>query len=776
MTSEKHANAPRYVGRADLQNVDGADKVTGRARYVGDMTWPGMLVAKVLRSPIPHGRIDRLDVRPALAVDGVHAVVTAEAYVDHGNYGWPERDAYVLAHQRVRYVGEAIAAVAAESEAAAQAGLDAIALTLTPLPVVDDAARALEPDAPIVPAHPATLTTGEVAHGNLCDRHIVRNGDPAPILDGCDVVLDETYTFAPQEHAYMETEGALAVPEPDGGVTVYANNQSPFINRDYLAALLGLPEDVVRVIQPPVGGAFGGKDDVVYETSAQAAKLALLAGRPVRLVLTRSESMVASYKRQGARYHLRIGADAAGTLQAARAEVLIDNGAYAAATPLASWRATVHAAGAYRYRAVQVDTDVVYTHNGYAGAFRGFGNIQAVAASEMAIDELAHRLGRDPLDFRLQNCLREGDRTMTGAILDHEVGLARCLTWVRDRSDWEAKRRRLPSEDAASPIRRGIGVAAYFHGSGLGGEGEDFAVSTLQIEHDGSLALTSGLTDFGQGSRTVFSIIAAETLGVAMDRIRVLRPDTHTAIDSGPTVASRASIVGGNATRIAARKLKGQMDAAAADVLGCDVGRLVRHGEGYVGPDETPVSFEAVVAHARTMGMQLSTSGRWQVGEVVWDFEHGTGTPYFCYVFGAQVAEVEVNVRSGRVRVTGLWAAHDAGTILFPQGALGQFYGGITQGVGYALTEAFTYEQGMPQATQFTRYRIPRATDVPEIEATFVETELREGPFGAKNLAEPVMNGTAPAVANAVFHATGVRTRSLPIPRSQLRRRDPSGG
>ena len=637
--------------------------------------------------------------------------------------------------------------------------------------------KALGPDAPLIPEEPATLTTGETAgHGlpaNLCDRHIVRNGDPDPILAACDLVLDETYTFAPQEHAYIETEGALAVPEPDGGVTVYANNQSPFINRDILAAVLGLPEDRVRVIQPPVGGAFGGKDDVVYETSAQAARLALITGRPVRLVLTRSESMVASYKRQASRYHLRIGVDAEGNLQAAQARVLIDNGAYAAATPLASWRATVHAAGAYRYRAVRVDTDVAYTNNGYAGAFRGFGNIQAVAASEMAVDELAHRLGRDPLAFRLQNCLREGDRTMTGAEIDHEVGLSRCLTWVRDHSGWETKRQRPPNDGT---IRRGIGVAAYFHGSGLGGEGEDFAVSTLEIEHDDSITLTSGLTDFGQGSRTVFTVLAAETLGVEMARIRVLRPDTHTAIDSGPTVASRASIVGGNATQVAARKLKGQLNAAAADLLGCSVDRLVRHGEGYVGPREAPVAFEAVVAHAREMGMQLSTSGRWAVDDVAWDFERGTGKPYFCYVFGAQIAEVEVQVQSGRVRVVGLWAAHDAGTILFPLGALGQFYGGITQGLGYAVTEAFTFREGVPQATQFTRYRIPRAPDVPEIEATFIETELREGPFGAKNLAEPVMAGTAPAIANAVFHATGVRTRSLPIPTAQLRHQPATGG
>jgi len=749
----------RYVGNPKLQNVDGVAKVTGQARFVADMKVPGMLVAKVLRSPHPHAEIVALDPAPALAVPGVHAVITHDDFVDHGAFGWPIRDAYILAYRKVRYVGEPVAVVAAETEEAARAGVEAIRVRYAPLPVVSDMTRALDPDAPLIPA---VSPTGQ---GNLCNTHLVRNGNPDPLLAEAAVTFEATITLPHQEHAYLETEGVLAIPEPDGGVTLYANNQSPHINRNTTAQVLGLPQEAVRVIQPPVGGAFGGKDDVLYQTSAQAARLALMTGRPVRLILTRSESMAASYKRQAMRVHLRLGADRDGTLRAAKAQLLVDSGAYASITPLSSWRATMHAVGAYRYKAVHVDTQVVYTNNGYAGAFRGFGNTQATAAIEMAIDELALQLGQDPLAFRLHNCLRQGDRTMTGDVLEDPVGLAACLEWVRDRSDWDAKRAAYDAQPRDALLRRGIGVACYFHGTGLGAEGLDYARATLRIDEDYGITLTSGLTDYGQGSRTVFTVLAAEVLGVDMKRVRMLRPDTQTAPDSGPTVASRASIVGGNAVRIAAQKVLHMLRLAAADLLQCPPERLVRAGECFIGLAEEPASFEQVVDHARAMGFQLSAQAYWQTPTIHWDMERGTGKPYFTYVFGAQVAEVEVNRRSGRTRVLKIWAAHDGGTILYPQGALGQMYGGIAQGLGYALMEHFRFEDGIPQTLGFTRYRIPRAQDVPEIEGTFIETQHPLGPFGAKNLAEPVMVGAAPAIANAFRQATGLRVWRLPLSR-----------
>ncbi len=754
----------KYVGSSNLRNVDGIEKVTGQTRYVGDMTVPHMLVAKVLRSPVPHALLTELDATPALEIPGVRAVVTAADFVDQGNYGWPIKDAYILAHRKVRFVGEPIAVVAADNAAAAQAGVDAIVVRYDTLPVVSDPLRALEADASLIPEVSPT------GRGNLCNTHLVRNGDPDPLLAAAPALFEGTYDLPHQEHAYLETEGALAIPEPDGGVTVYVNVQSPHINRNNAAMVLGLPVESVRIIQPPVGGAFGGKDDVLYQTTAQVAKLALLTGRPVRLVLSRTESMAASYKRQAMRIHLKLGAESDGTLRAARADLIVDSGAFASTTPLSSWRATMHAAGGYRYDAVQVDMRTVYTNNGYSGAFRGFGNTQATAAIELAIDELAANLGRDPLDFRLQNCLRRGDLTMTGAPLGSTIGLADCLEWVRNRSEWTSKRATYDAQPADAERRYGIGVACYFHGIGLGGEGVDFATATLRVEADHSLTLTSGLTDFGQGSRTIFTLVAAEMLGVTMERIRVLRPDTYTAPDSGPTVASRASVVGGNAVRVATSKIAAMLDMSAADLLGCEPEQLVRDGEQYVGPDEEPATFEEVVDHARELGFQLSAQGRWQVPEIEWDFERGTGVPYFGYVFGAQVAEVEVSRRTGRTRVVKMWAAHDGGRILHPTGALGQMYGGIAQGLGYALMENFRFENGIPQALDFDRYRIPRANDMPEIEGTYIETHLPEGPYGAKNLAEPVMIGAAPAIGNAFAHATGVRIRGFPLPRVAQRK------
>jgi CO/xanthine dehydrogenase Mo-binding subunit len=403
---------------------------------------------------------------------------------------------------------------------------------------------------------------------------------------------------------------------------------------------------------------------------------------------------------------------------------------------------------------------VVYTNNGYAGAFRGFGNIQAGAAIEQAIDELADRFDMDPIDFRLKNILQPGDRAMTGNVVSHEIGLAECLRWVRERSDWDRKR---AAYGPAGDVTRGVGVACYFHGSSLGAEGADYAGSTISVEADDTITLTSGLTDLGQGSRTVYTLIAAETLGLDPGRLRVLRPDTDTAIESGPTSASRATLVGGNAVRAAGVKLDRLLRWAAADLLGCRPSQVVRDGERYIGPAEEPAAFEQVTAHAREMGLTLSARGRWEMPGFEWHFDTGSGQPYFCYVFGAQVAEVEIDAGTGEVRVLGLWAAHDGGKIIFPQGAAGQLFGGITQGIGYALMEDFSFDGGFANSVNFENYLIPTALDVPDIEGTYIETRFEDGPFGAKNLAEPVMVGTAPAIANAFAHATGRRHRHIPI-------------
>jgi CO/xanthine dehydrogenase Mo-binding subunit len=311
-------------------NVDGVAKAMGLAKYVGDYQVPDMLHAQVLRSPVPHARLVRLNVEPALRLPGVVAAITAEDFVDHGLYGWPIKDSYVLAYDKVRYVGDPIAVVAAETIEAARAGLAAIELELVELPGLFDMTQALAPDAPLVPS---VSPTGQ---GNLCETLIVRNGEPAPIMDRCPVILDETFLMHHQEHAYLETEGALALPQADGGVTVYVNTQSPFITQGNYCSVLGLPAEKVRVIQPPVGGSFGGKDDIGYQSGSQVAALALKTGRPVRLTLTREESIMASYKREAMQIHIRLAAEADDTFRAAQVNIVADSGAYPSMTPLAA--------------------------------------------------------------------------------------------------------------------------------------------------------------------------------------------------------------------------------------------------------------------------------------------------------------------------------------------------------------------------------------------------------------------------------------------------------
>jgi CO/xanthine dehydrogenase Mo-binding subunit len=745
----------KYIGKP-AQRVDALEKVMGKAKYVGDISLPGMLYARTLRSDLPHARIKKLDVSPALKVPGVVAVITCEDFTEHGAFGFPVSDLYMLAYDHVRYVGEGIASVAAETPEAAIEGVKAIIFELEPLPAIFDMDHSLDPDAPQIGP-----TRADGKHPNFLGHYPVYKGNPEEKLKECDVIVDQKYETVNQEHAYLETEGGLAIPTAEGGVAVYLSCQSPFIPRGHICRVLSLPEGKVRVIVPPVGGSFGGKDDLNYQTGGQVSALALKTGRPVRMTFSREESILASYKRGAMRMNIRLGADKDGTLKACQFKSTYDSGAYSSQSPFTSWRASIHAMGPYRYDDCTVDINTVYTNQGYAGAYRGFGNTEVCVGIEQAIDEMADALKMDPIDFRLKNCLRLGDTTPHGQLLTESVGLPDCLMAVRKMSDWDRKRKEFANQPATDR-RRGIGVAALFHGTSLGAEGADEATGTIEIHADNLVTLTSGLTDYGTGSRTVFTLIAAETLGIDPSRIRLHRPDTNTAIDSGPTVASRSTMLGGNATKVAALNLLQNLDWAAADLLQCDLYQLQRVGESYIGPSEEPVPWETVVQHARDMGLILSAHGKWSAPKIQWDEEKGTGVPYIAYHFGAQVAEVEVDLKTGATDVTGMWAVHDAGKVIFPQGAYGQLYGGISHGLGYALYEDLDFQDGYAQNLNFDSYLIPTSVDMPEIQAGFVEALYSYGPFGAKNVAEPSMVPTAPTILNAIANATGRRIRKLP--------------
>lgn len=747
----------KIVGKP-AKRVDALEKALGTARYIGDYKIPGMLYARVLRSSHPHSKIVSLDTSKAEKVPGVRAVITCQDFANNSCFGRFMNDQFVLAHQKVRYAGEGIAAVAADTPEAAYQGILAIECVLEPLPILSDMERALDPDAPQVGPDRVDGT-----HPNLVVHNIVHKGKPLDLIQDCPVQLDHKYHTPHQDHAYLETEGALAIPFSDGSLTIYSTDQSPFINQSILMQVLGLPQTKVRVIQPVIGGSFGGKNDLSYQTSAQVAALALKTGQPVRMTFSREESTIAGYMRDAMNMYVKIGADQDGILRALNFLGILDSGAYASGSYLTTWRACIHATGAYRFDAAHVDLKSVYTNNGYSGAFRGYGNTEVCFAIEQAIDELADRLGIDPIEFRLKNCLKLGDTTPHGHTLKESVGLTECIEKVRTLSDWDAKRKAFAEHNRTSfRLRKGLGVAIFFHGVSLGAEGVDTASSTIQVNGDYTISLSAGLTDYGQGSRTVYTLIAAEELGVSPDRIMMYRPDTDTSISSGPTVASRATVVGGNAARLAACNLAKVINLAAADILHCRPEQLQRVGESFVGPDEEPVSWEGVIQHARQMGLVLSNQSKWEAPQIDWNFETGQGIPYYAYHYGAQVAEVEVDLDTGKILVKDIWAAHDTGKVIFPQGAIGQLYGGIAQGIGYALMEEVIYDNGYLQNLNFNDYTIPTACDVPDIHGCFVETDNPIGPFGAKNIAEPAMVPTAPAILNAIAHATGQRIYEIP--------------
>lgn len=737
--------------------VDALEKVLGTAKYLGDYQVPGMLYGSVLRSNHPHSRIVHLDTSGAMKVPGVKTVITCEDFVDNGRFGRHMKDQHILAYQKVRHVGEGIAAVAAETREAAIEGIKAIKFELEPLPVLTDMEHALDKDAPHVGPDRIDDT-----HPNLVVSNHVSKGNPEKIISDCPVRLEQNYHTPHQDHAYLETEGALAIPSPDGSLIIYSTDQSPFINLGILTQTMGLPESKLRIIQPVIGGSFGGKNDLSYQTTAQVAALALKTGRPVRMTFSREESSLASYMRDAMNMHIKIGADQDGTLRACDFTGILDSGAYASGSYLTNLRAAMHAMGAYRYDACHVNVTSVYTNNGYSGAFRGFGAPEVCFAIEQAIDELADKIGMDPIDFRLKNCLRVGDMMPHGQVLVESVGLTDCLTKVREISNWDKKRTQYQLHNEGAQYRKGIGVAVVFHGVSLGAEGEDCASSTMEVNRDYSISLSSGLTDYGTGSRTVYTLIAAEELGVNPDRIFMYRPDTTTSLHSGPTVASRATVVGGNAVLQASQSLAQLLNLAAADYFKCQPHQVLHIVEGYVGPDEKEVSWERIVDHAREMGLILSVRSKWNAPQIEWNFDTGQGTPYFAYHFGAQIAEVRVDMSTGKTDVTKMWAVHDMGKVIFPQGAYGQLYGGITQGLGYALMEECNYEEGYLQKLNFDKYLIPTSMDVPDIRSVFIETGNSIGPYGAKNIAEPSLVPTAPAILNAIAHATGRRIYDLP--------------
>jgi CO/xanthine dehydrogenase Mo-binding subunit len=635
-------------------------------------------------------------------------------------------------------------------EGSAQAALEAIVVEYEPLPGVFDVVEAMRPDArQVVEGHP-----------NLHSHLVIECGDAEEGFARADVIVDRTYHTQLIEHAFLETECAIAVPEPDGTLLVYSPGQSPHRDRRQIARALALPEARVRVVQPFIGGAFGGKDEI--HVQIHAALLAQATGRPVFLERTREESIRTHVKRHPIQVRYRTGAARDGMITAIHVEAVGDTGPYlnAGAEVMSVLAATAY--GPYRVPNARIEADTVRTNNPTAGAMRGFGIPQGHFACERNMDELAKALDIDPLEIRLRNGLETRDRLPTGMAVRQADGMKGCLREAAERVGW-AERDRIERRPAPH-LRRGWGIASVIFSVGLGRNVPDYAGASLDMAADGSVILRTAATDYGQGAHTALAQIAAEGLGVELAAVRVTRPDTEKAPDAGAAAGSRTTYVSGNAVLAAARPIRRTLLEIAAQETGLPLEVLdLRGGWLYAEGERLSVTVAELAQMAVWQNRRLHAEGFYAM-EYPEDFpEDGYPWAHGSFTFATQIAQVLVDIETGEVTVERIVAVQDAGKVVNPDGALGQVEGGAAMGCGYALTEQLLVHEGMTLNNSLESYLIPTVRDVPPIEAALLEYPEPYAPYGVKGIGESSLTPTPPAIANAIADAIGAPIDRLPL-------------
>lgn len=746
---------------ARIPRLDAEQKLTGTAQYVDDLSRPNMLHAAILGSPYPHARIVACDASRARALAGVRAVVTGADLPDvrQGVGAWDE---YVLARDKVRYTGEPVAAVAAEDLDTAKAALALIDIEYEELPAVFEADEALAEGAPILHENLADYvkTYDAPAKGNMLSYVELGTGDVERGWQESEVIVEGVYETPAIQHAYLEPCGALAEFDATGKLTIWSSTQSVFSVQAAVARTLGLPMSRVRCIAPRVGGGFGGK--FVSPADVLAAALTLAARRPVKLVLSRDDDMTMMRSRHASRIRMKTGAKRDGTLVCREVEILLNGGAYADMSPLVLPCSVLLAPGPYRIPHVLSIGRVAYTNRLRASAMRGFGAIQPTFAGECQVDEIAQQLAMDPIDLRLKNVMRSGDKWLGS----HEIpvcGLADCLEQIRAHPKWKAHRA------TAQGKRRGFGVAAVVQQSGI------FASSaSLRLAEDGSVTLSTGYVDIGNGSDTTLAQICAASLGIPIEQVNVVAADTDAAAYDFGTAADRGTHGVGYSVQQAAERVKEQLFEAAGEMLECSTADLELRPGGRVGVKGVP-ALELGFSDISLRGLYGGGGGpiigthSWYMEEPKLDpaktrsvgFRLGGGV---YYGFAAHAVEVEVDEATGQVSVVQGWCAHDVGRVINGNGVEGQITGGFVQGVGGALYEELVWDAGRLANPTLMDYKIPGAADVPyEIHCLLVENPEPHAPWGARGMADPCAIGPPPAIANAVAAATGVRVHKLPI-------------
>jgi len=743
----------RQVGRP-LRRVDALGKAVGATVYAADFSMPNMLHAKVLRSPIPSGRIVELDVDAARAIPGVACVLTADDLPDAklstdmpGQTGRKERAgsaAPVLARDVVRFQGEPIALVAAESEEIAEEALRAIKLELEELPGVFDPEEALKPDSPKV-----------YGKDNVVARWRIRKGDVAKGMAEADLIVENTFRMPFIEHAYLEPEGGVAWIDDRGVINIRVCTQVVEHFRS-VAKALGIPQNKVRIQGTMVGGGFGGKEDVTVEIFL--ALLARETERPVKLVYSREESFIAQSKRHPFVITHRTGVKRDGRITASEIKMIADSGAYPYLTPYVLLYATAMATGPYRIENVSVDSVAAATNQPFTSAFRGFGGAQAALAYEQQMDEVAKELGLDPLTVRRVNYLRKGDKTATGQRIRSEA-------WLEETATRAIAGLGEPTRSTETR-KIGRGFASYFQSYGRITWFHDTSRAWVGLELDGTVTIRSGVPDIGAGQASSLCQIASELLGVPLDRVSVYTTDSAVTPLAGTSTATRQLYMSGNAVYKAASAVRKNLINRAAVHFKVDPSSVdLADGEAFVKGDRSrSMKLSDLAAACAADGIALSNLALFTAPFTDGiDPETGQGDIWPDFTFGAHAVEVAVDVETGEVEILKSVACHDVGRAINPAAVRGQIIGGSHQGLGYALMEEYIVKDGITLTPSLAEYLIPTSCDFPSTEAIILESGSGIGPFGAKGIGEPSLTPAAPAVANAVADAIGIRIREVPL-------------
>ena len=738
-----------------LPKFDAYSKAKGTIMYADDFSLPGMLYAKVLRSKYPAANILAFNTERARAHPGVQAIMTSRD-VPHNNLrakfgqstdiGSNFEGLYrVLAEEKVRFLGEAIALVAADSEKIAEEALDLIEVVYEPLPGVFDPIEALKPDAYCVSEN----------DNNLVSKFKIQKGDVAAAFASADVIVENTYHVPFKDHAFLELESGVAWIDENGVVTIRVCTQVIEHYRT-IAEVLGIPHNHVRIIGTWVGGGFGGKEDITVESFL--ALLTWKTRRPVKLTYTREESFLAHSKRHPFVMKYKTGATNDGRLVALEAELIADAGSYTYLSPWVLLYATVNAAGPYNIPNVKVDAVAALTNNPFSSAYRGFGAVQVNFAYESQMDELAKILKLDPLEIRLKNCLQQGDTLATGGAFGGYVAVSE----VAEKA-WQALGERRPNNRQNVKIGRGLAISMMSYGrlTFL----HDTSRSYIKLELDGSVLMRCGIPDLGAGQAQALVQIAAEELGVPLEKIKIFISDTSLTPLAGTSTATRQLYMSGNATLKAAREVKERLLSKAAVLLNTEKHelKLVDEKIRQISEPDKYLALSVVIGQCSADGDELYSEAQFNapftevpISEVI------TGQTHADFTFGAYAVEVAVDEETGAVTVERAVSCFDVGKSINPLNVEGQLEGGGVDSIGYALTENFKVEQGYLRSHSFAEYLLPTTLDVPDIETILVESGAGIGPYGAKGVGEPACNGMAPAIISAICDAVGVRITSLP--------------